>query len=195
MCLFPLLCTASLPLVASTPVPFHALSLNANANGLGNVMKCNSISQAISSSQPHAWALLETKSTFPVAHRVRVPGYLTFETHGLPSAHPRSGRCGVIVGVHRTLASTVVDVIPLLRGRVVAVDIILHRVFGNGVTHRFIGIYAPWDPGIDNFLASVRNLTWGISTQLFPLRNLPTPLCALFSHTGILQAEIALAPH
>jgi len=160
ICLFPLFSMASS--VSSGVVPFHALSLN--ANGLGNVMKCNSISQAISSSQPHAWALLETKSTFPVAHRIRASDYLTFESPGLPIAHQRSGRCGVVVGVRRTLASTLVDIPHILNGRVVAVDVILPITSGGGVSHRFIGLYAPWDPGIDDFLLSdfwenIRDLT------------------------------------
>ena len=101
LCLFPSLLNAPF---AEGPgvVPFHALSLN--ANGLSNVMKCDSISHAISSSQPHAWTLLETKSVHSVAHRVRASDYITFESPGLPTTQPRSSRCGVIVGVRRTLA-------------------------------------------------------------------------------------------
>jgi len=114
---------------------------------------------------PHAWVLpLETKSVLPVAHRVQTSDYLTFESPGLPSARQRSGRCGVIVGVRRTLASTRIDVPPILMGRVVVTDIIIPTISGGGIPHRFIGLYAPWDPGIDNislteFWRSVRDLT------------------------------------
>ncbi|KAJ7877664.1 hypothetical protein B0H13DRAFT_1722462, partial [Mycena leptocephala] len=39
---------------------------------------------------------------------------------------------------------------PSLRGRLLAIDIILPTDSGLGFVHRIMGIYAPWDPGINN---------------------------------------------
>jgi len=60
--------------------------------------------------------------------------------------------------------SILVDVPPILQGCVIAIDIILPTISGGGISHRFIGLYAPWDPGIDdfplsNFWGSIHALT------------------------------------
>ena len=49
-------------------------------------------------------------------------------------------------------------------GRAVVVDIIIPTISGGGLPHRLIGLYAPWDPGIDNlsltdFWRSIHDIT------------------------------------
>ncbi|KAJ7821195.1 hypothetical protein B0H14DRAFT_2599406 [Mycena olivaceomarginata] len=56
---------------------------------------------------------------------------------------------GVTVGIRKNIqiAQCVAINAASLRGRVVAVDIVLPTTTGQGFVHRMIGAYAPWDPG------------------------------------------------
>ncbi|GJE96477.1 hypothetical protein PsYK624_126740 [Phanerochaete sordida] len=77
-----------------------------------------------------------------------------FESAGIKSDGGRSGKWGVILGVRHGLHAQPVPVDDRLRGRLVAVDIVIGTEGGRGFIHRFIGIYAPWDPGTQLALLS-----------------------------------------
>lgn len=125
--------------------PFRVYAIN--ANGLGDVMKQSAIVGGIISSKPHAWVINETKSTRPVASRVSIPGYDIFESVGLPAAGSNRGKWGVIVGVRRDVQALRLDVHETLKGRAIALDLIIPTTSGYGLSHRFIGLYAPWIQG------------------------------------------------
>jgi len=57
---------------------------------------------------------------------------------------------GVVVGIRKDIQIIQRLNLPLsLRGRVVALDLVLGTNKGKGFVHRFIGTYAPWNPGTD----------------------------------------------
>lgn len=125
----------------------QGLSLFAvNANGLHDVMKTNAIKQHVSASRPHVWIVNETKSRSPVASRVFVPGYNTYESTALPTA-PHTSKWGVIAAVRRDLHSQRIPTPDGLAGRVIILDITIPTTSHRGFIFRVIALYAPWDPG------------------------------------------------
>ncbi|KAG2348418.1 DNase I-like protein, partial [Suillus weaverae] len=137
-----------LVMVVHTSHPLHIISLN--ANGLGDLMKCNAISSMIQQHRPHIWVINETKSPTPAVSRVCAHGYNTFENPGVHTAgSPAHGKWGVILGVCNTIHAQHVDTFfdSSLTGRVVAVDLVIPTAHG-GFPHRLIGVYVPWDPGM-----------------------------------------------
>ncbi|KAK6972007.1 hypothetical protein R3P38DRAFT_3297233 [Favolaschia claudopus] len=133
-----------LPLLASHT--FRTFSIN--TNGFGDVMKQSAVNDAILSLRPNAFVINETKSSSPVASRIHVKGYKIYESEGVRSeGNSRAGKWGVIVGIEDSLHAQRVEVSPSLKGRAVALDVIVPTSSGKGFCHRFIGIYAPWKPG------------------------------------------------
>ena len=127
-------------------LPTHGLSLfSVNANGLHDIMKTNAIKQHVSTSRPHVWVINETKSFSPVASRVFVPGYNTFESSAPRSA--QSPKWGVIASVRRDLHCQQLSTPAELNGRLIALDIAIPTTSARGFILRLLAIYAPWDPG------------------------------------------------
>ncbi|KAG1725257.1 hypothetical protein EDB19DRAFT_1915177 [Suillus lakei] len=133
-------------MVVHTSHPLHIISLN--ANGVGDLMKCNAISSMIHQHRPHIWVINETKSPTPAASHVCAPSYNTYENSGVQTAgSPAHGKWGVILGVSNTIHTQHVDnsFDFSLTGRVVAVDLVIPTTTG-GFPHHLTGVYAPWDP-------------------------------------------------
>ncbi|KAI5987774.1 hypothetical protein EDC04DRAFT_2912820 [Pisolithus marmoratus] len=126
--------------VASS-VPFSALSIN--SNGLGDPLKCHSISNMISHFHPTIWLISETKSPRPMASHVHTPSYHVFENPGL-STPSHGGKWGVVLGVSSTVYSQQVSLesYPALQARVLVVDLVMPAPSGRGVQL----VYMP--PGI-----------------------------------------------
>ncbi|KAK7048602.1 hypothetical protein R3P38DRAFT_3619413, partial [Favolaschia claudopus] len=135
---------AILPVLASHT--FRTFSIN--TNGFGDVMKQAAVHDAILSLRPNAFVINETKSSSPVASRIQVKGYKTYESQGVRAeGKSRTGKWGVIVGIEDSLHVQRVEVSPSLQGRAVVLDIVIPTSNGKGFGHRFIGLYAPWKPG------------------------------------------------
>ncbi|KAL7277685.1 hypothetical protein ACG7TL_008617 [Trametes sanguinea] len=134
-----------LPLVSAS-TSFSALTIN--CNGLANVAKQHAVSNLISAHDPHVWVINETKSPHPMRDRLSADGYLKYEAIGAKNDRGRGGKWGVIVGVKRSLHTQRLVIDESFSSRIVALDIIIATNNGRGYVHRFIGIYAPWDPGV-----------------------------------------------
>ncbi|KAG0702051.1 hypothetical protein DFH29DRAFT_789671, partial [Suillus ampliporus] len=122
-----------LVMVVHASHPLHIVSLN--ANGVGDLMKCHTISSMIHQHWPHIWVINETKSPTPAASRVRAPGYNTYENSGVQTVgSPAHGKWGVILGVSNTIHAQCVDTSfdLSLTGRVVAVDLVIPTTNGAG---------------------------------------------------------------
>jgi len=135
------------PASHSLPVSSSLRTMSINANGLSNPMKLNAIQDVVHNSQPHILVIGETKSANEVGSRLHLPGYDSFENPGQQNGR-KSGKWGVIVAVRRGLFT--VQRLPTanaLRGRAVALDLIIPTTNAVAFPHRFIGIYAPWNPG------------------------------------------------
>ena len=89
----------------------------------------------------------ETKSSSPVASRVFLPRYNTFESPALPMSSRSSSKWGVIAAVRRNLHCERIPVPGVLAGRVIVLDIAIPTTSARGFTLRVLAIYAPWDPG------------------------------------------------
>jgi hypothetical protein len=79
-------------------------------------------------------------------------GYNVYEETGVPCTNHHISKWGVIVGIRSNIqVSQPVNISHTsLIDRAVAVDIILGTTAGRGFIHRFIGAYAPWNPGVDD---------------------------------------------
>lgn len=126
-------------------------------------MKCNSISHAISDTMPHVWVINEMKSPLSAAHCLHLRDYNAFESSGVPASRGTSSKWGVIIGVKRNISAQQLQIDPCLRGRAVVVDIVVPSSLGRGFAHRLIGVYAPWDPGLD---MAVMRVFWSQIAEL-----------------------------
>ena len=135
------------PSSGPVPVTSSLRTLSINANGLYNPMKLNAIQDMVKDTQPHIVVIGETKSANEVGSRLKLPGYDSYENPGRQSGR-KTGKWGVIVAVRRGVLTVqrLLTADPL-RGRAVALDLTIPTTNNVAFPHRFIGVYAPWNPG------------------------------------------------
>ncbi|KAF5370395.1 hypothetical protein D9758_006983 [Tetrapyrgos nigripes] len=133
--------------VSALSPPLRTFALN--ANGLGDNSQLNLIQNSLHTLNPHLIVIGETKNSRPVASRLRLHQYSTYENPGVPTSSKKSSKWGVILAVRKDIHSDQVMVPAQLRGRVSAADLHIPDSNGTTIRHRVIGIYAPWDPGVD----------------------------------------------
>ncbi|KAF5379464.1 hypothetical protein D9615_006597 [Tricholomella constricta] len=138
---------ASFPPMGSGSAVFRTVAIN--ANGLADPMKIAAISDMMHSVRPNALVIGETKSPHRVSSRLNLRDYSVHESPGKPAGHRNRGKWGVIVAVHRSIScGSPLPLPPSLDGRALALDLIIPTTNNQGFTHRLIGVYAPWDPGV-----------------------------------------------
>jgi hypothetical protein len=146
---------------ASAP-PLKAVAIN--ANGLADPMKITALNSLVKTVKPHVVVIQETQSTQQVSSRLHFPGYDFHENPGCPTPNRSKGKWGVIVAVRRHLFNIQRVTVPTsLDGRVVALDLTIPLTTGRGFLHRFMGIYAPWNPGTSE---DENNQFWPTLTDL-----------------------------
>ena len=120
-----------------------------NANGMTNPVKVNHFNSVIGSRKPHVFVVNETKTRSKTSKTLPSHDYDIYEEPGEPADNHHIFKWGVVVGVRKDVQVVQrVDVTQKsLKGRVVAVDIVLSTMDGGCVGHRIIGAYAPWNPG------------------------------------------------
>jgi hypothetical protein len=129
------------------PVSSSLHTMSINANGLYNPMKLNAIQDMVKNAQPHIVVIGETKSANEVGSRLNLPGYDSYENPGRQSGQ-KTGKWGIIVAVrHGILTVQRLLTADPLRGRAVALDLTIPTTNNVAFPHRFIGVYAPWNPG------------------------------------------------
>ncbi|KAK0497442.1 hypothetical protein EDD18DRAFT_1352291 [Armillaria luteobubalina] len=131
---------------ASSVSSFMTVAMN--VNGFTDVMKTSSVNNALLSHQPHACVLAEMKSLVSVSNKFCTRAYKFIDSPGIPTDRSHT-KWGISLAVHRSLATLPLDIPPHLCGRVVGIDIVFPTTSGSGYRHRLIGVYAPYDPGID----------------------------------------------
>ncbi|KAF5312013.1 hypothetical protein D9619_003843 [Psilocybe cf. subviscida] len=126
-----------------------ALSIFAlNANGMVHAGKLSYINSAIKARRPHIVVLTESKTYDKVGKNLPYDDYNFFEETGVKMDNHHLYKWGVVVGIRRDIQVAQRLVIPsTLKGRAVGVDIVVTTEQGKGFLHRFIGAYAPWNPG------------------------------------------------
>ena len=166
--------------------PFSVYALN--GNGLTHAVKMNHIKSVIQTRRPHIFVLSESKTNSRVSSSLPYSDYSIFEEPGVRSAEGHPYKWGLIVGVRKDIqvAQRVSVSQQSLKGRVIALDIVLTTNLGKGFIHRIIGAYAPWNPGIDQ----ISQLFWEDLTNLCTSTSSPWTLAGDLNAT-ISQSEKA----
>ena len=120
-----------------------------NANGLVHPGKIAHINTAINSRRPHLFVISETKTNSRMGSKLPTRDYNIFEETAVKTDNHHLYKWGMVVGIRKDLqiAQRVFLSHSALLGRVIAVDFVLGTSHGRGFVHRFIGAYAPWNPG------------------------------------------------
>ncbi|KAK7015232.1 hypothetical protein R3P38DRAFT_2543732, partial [Favolaschia claudopus] len=132
-----------------------------NMNGLGGPGKLHHVNTVITQRAPHSFVISETKTNEKLSSKLPSFEYNIFGEEAVPlSGGSRGGhKWGVAVGIRKDIqiSQRVVTSKASFRGRLLAVDVILPTDSGAGFIHRVIGVYAPWDPGINNIDPEARD--------------------------------------
>ena len=136
---------------AATTVGSSALSVYAlNANGMVHAGKVSQIGSAIKMRRPHILVISETKTYDKVGKNLDAKDYNFMEETGVKMDNHHLYKWGIVVGIRKDIQIAQRLVLPtILKGRVVALDLVLGTNKGKGFLHRFIGTYAPWNPGAE----------------------------------------------
>jgi hypothetical protein len=130
------------------PSPSGSLSLFAlNTNGFVNPTKIDATNRVISHRNPDIVVITETKTNSACAPKMATTNYQFFEERGLPVNGFHTYKWGIILGIKSgiTVAQRVPITHPALRGRIIAVDVVIPLDTGLGFTHCIIAAYAPWN--------------------------------------------------
>src|SRR5882762_492695 len=120
-----------------------------NANGLVHPGKIAHINSAINTRRPHIFVISETKTNSKMGCKLPRDNYNIFEETGVKTDNHHLYKWGIVVGVRKDLQISQQVILShlALTGRVIAIDLVLGTSIGRGFIHRFIGTYAPWNPG------------------------------------------------
>lgn len=79
-------------------------------------------------------------------------GYSVYEETGVCCTNHHISKWGIIVDIRNDIqiSQPVITSHASLTSRVITVDVILGTTSGTGFTHRIIGAYTPWNPGVNN---------------------------------------------
>jgi len=123
-----------------------------NANGLVQPVKLNHINKVINTLKPHAFVIGETKTQSKLSKSLPFLDYDIYEEPGERADNHHIFKWCIVMGIRKDIQ--IVQRIELkqksLKGRVIALDIVLPNTSGNYSSHRLIGAYAPWNPGDDD---------------------------------------------
>ncbi|KAJ7808016.1 hypothetical protein B0H14DRAFT_2380929, partial [Mycena olivaceomarginata] len=92
--------------------------------------------------------------------------YNIFEEEAVPLSHDKGHKWGVAVGIRKDLqiSQCVLITKASLKGRLLAIDVVLPTNSGHGFVHRIMGVYTPWDPGINNVDPDAREFWTDVTT-------------------------------
>ncbi|KAJ7176388.1 hypothetical protein C8R43DRAFT_1057609 [Mycena crocata] len=141
-----------------------------NGNGLVNSAKLHHINTAINARGPHSFVLTESKTDSKIGPNLPNNDYTIFEEPGVQADNHHLYKWGVVVGIRKGIqvAQRVKVSSAALKGRVVAIDVVLQTNNGEDFLHRIFGVYAPWDPGVQNtanFWPELGNLVLATKTS------------------------------
>ena len=137
---------ATNPASSTSTLSIYAL----NANGLVKPVKLNHINNVIKTRCPQAFVIGETKTRSKLSKSLPFSDYEIYEEEGIPVENHHIFKWGIVVGVRKNTIQIVQRLQVTqqsLKGRVIAIDVILPTPNGGCIPHRIIGCYAPWNPG------------------------------------------------
>jgi hypothetical protein len=182
---------------ATPPASTSTLSIYAlNANGLIKPVKLSHINTVINARSPQAFVIGETKTKSKLTKSLPFSDYEIYEEEGIPAENHHIFKWGVVVGIRKNSVQIVQRLQIMqqsLKGRVIAVDVILPTPNGRGIPHRIIGCYAPWNPGEtdDNkdFWSDLANLCRSTATSWTLAGDLNATVAPFERHSGGTEAR------
>ena len=133
---------------SASSTPAASLSFYAiNTNGFVHPTKIDATNRAISHRNPDIFVVTETKTNSSCSSKMNVSEYQLFEERGTPTTGHHLYKWGAILGIKKSIAVSQRLQIshPSLKGRIIAVDVVIPLESGIGFTHRIIAAYAPWN--------------------------------------------------
>jgi len=185
------LAQAAIPPTLTSTLSIYAL----NANGLVKPVKLNHINNAIKTRNPQAFVISETKTRSKLSKSLPFSDYEIYEEEGICAENHHIFKWGIVVGIHKDLQVTqrLQMKQQSLKGRVIAVDVILPTPSGKCIPHRIIGCYAPWNPGDsdDNkhFWTDMTNLCRSTTTSWTIAGDLNATVAPFERHSGGTEAR------
>ena len=136
---------ASAPSSATSTFSIYAL----NANGLVQPIKQSNINSAINARNPQAFVIGETKTKTKLSNSLPYLDYDIYEESGEQDQPHHPVKWGLVVGIRKgiQIAQRLEIRHKSLKGRVIALDLVLPTSDGDCYLHCLIGVYAPWNPG------------------------------------------------
>ncbi len=136
---------ATSPSSATSTFSIYAL----NANGLVQPVKQSNINSAINARNPQAFVLGETKTKSKLSNSLPCLDYDIYEESGEQDQPHHPVKWGIVVGIRKDIQiAQRLDIRhKSLKGRVIALDLVLPTSDGGCYLHRLFGVYAPWNPG------------------------------------------------
>jgi len=166
---------AVIPLTSTSILSIYAL----NANGLVKPLKLNHVNSVIKTRNPQAFVISETKTKSKLSKSLPFTDYEIYEEEGVSAENHHIFKWGIVVGIRKDLqvAQRLQIKQQSLKGRVIAIDVILPTPSGKYIPHRIIGCYAPWNPGgtdenkhfwndLTNLCRSETTLSWTLASDL-----------------------------
>ena len=136
---------AAFPMTSMSTFSIYAL----NANGLIQPVKLNHINNVINVRSPHAFVIGETKTKAELNNSLPCSEYDIYEEAGERTENHHIFKWGIVMGICKDIqvAQRLEIKQKSLKGRVIALDIILPMADGRCLPHHIFGAYAPWNPG------------------------------------------------
>lgn len=128
---------------AAGSLSFYAL----NTNGFVHPTKIDATNRGISHRNPDIFVITETKTNAPCSSKLAYTEYQIFEERGTAVTGHHLYKWGAALGIKKsiTVSQRVPITHPALKGRLIAVDIVIPLESGSGFTHRILAAYAPWN--------------------------------------------------
>ena len=180
------------PAASTSTLSIYAL----NANGLVKPVKLNHINNAIKMRSPQAFVIGETKTKSKLSKSLPCLDYEIYEEDGIQAENHHIFKWGIVVGVRKN-SLQIVQRLQIqqqsLKGRVIAIDVILPTPNGGGIPHRIIGCYAPWNPGETDvnrdFWEDLTNLCRSTTTSWTLAGDLNATVAPFERHSGGTEAR------
>lgn len=146
-----------------------------NAHGLGHAGKLHNVNKVILDRNPDVFVLNESMTQSKVRDSLPNSEYEIFEEPGVRNESGTARyKWGVVVGVRKDIqVSQRIECNSVaLKGRMVALDLVLTAADGRAFNHRMIGAYAPWNPGVPE----LNSHFWPDITEFCASSNVPWTL-------------------
>ena len=122
---------------------FYAL----NTNGFVHPTKIDFANRSITHRNPDVFVITETKTNSSCTSKLPYNEYQIFEERGTPVTGHHLYKWGAVLGIKKsvTVSQRVMITQSALKGRLIAVDLVIPLESGSGFSHRVIAAYAPWN--------------------------------------------------